>query len=272
MYVLPLIRGKLMSAEELIKAGDLEGALNELQQRVRTQPADPGNRIFLFQLMAILGQWKRALTQLQVVHDLDNSVWPLVHAYREAINCELHREAVFQGKSKPLVLGEPQEWMALLIQAQQAYACAAMGSFLDLNAQAFEQAPVSTGRINDEPFEWVADADQRFGPVLELIFNGHYYWTPLEAIKSVRSEAPTDLRDLVWLPAEVTWVNGGQNMVMLPARYPLLSGVGNDFLLSRRTDWLDKGSDVLEGIGQRMLATDQSDYPLLQVRSIELDS
>ena len=88
----------------------------------------------------------------------------------------------------------------------------------------------------------------------------------------MRSEAPTDLRDLVWLPAEVTWVNGGQNMVMLPARYPLLSGVGNDFLLSRRTDWLDKGSDVLEGIGQRMLATDQSDYPLLQIRSIELDS
>jgi type VI secretion system protein ImpE len=262
----------MMSAEELIKAGDIEGALHELQQRVRKQPADPGNRIFLFQLMAVLGQWKRALTQLDVVNDLDKSVWPLVHAYREAINCEMHREAVFQGKSKPLVLGEPQQWMALLIEAQRAFARGEMNAFADLNGQAFELAPASGGRINDVPFEWLADADQRFGPVLELIFNGHYYWAPLDAIKLLRTEEPTDLRDLVWLPAEVTWANGGQNMVMLPARYPLLSGVGQDYLLCRKTDWQDRGNEVFEGIGQRMIATDQSDYPLLQVRSIEFDS
>ena len=103
-----------MSAEELVQAGEVESALSELQQKVRTQPADSELRIFLFQLMIILGQWKRALTQLEVIHDLDNNVWPLVHAYREAINCEMHREAVFMGKSKPLVLGEPQQWMALL--------------------------------------------------------------------------------------------------------------------------------------------------------------
>jgi type VI secretion system protein ImpE len=261
-----------MSAEELIKTGDVDGALNELQDRVRKQPADAGNRIFLFQLMAVLGQWKRALTQLEVVQDLDSSAWPLVHAYREAVNCELHREAVFQGQSKPLVLGEPQEWMALLIQAQQALAQGERRTFGELNAQAFEQAPATSGRINDEPFEWLADADQRFGPVMELIFNGHYYWAPLGAVKSMRSEEPTDLRDLVWLPVEVTWANGGQNMVMMPSRYPLLSGVDNDCLLSRKTDWLDRGDDLFEGIGQRMLATDQADYPLLQVRSLELDS
>jgi type VI secretion system protein ImpE len=61
-------------------------------------------------------------------------------------------------------------------------------------------------------------------------------------------------------------------MVMVPTRYPLISGVSNDDLLSRKTDWLDRGQDVLEGTGQRMLATDQSDYPLLQVRSIVLEA
>jgi len=77
-----------MSAEELVQAGDVVAALSDLQQRVRTHPADAELRIFLFQLMAILGQWKRALTQLEVIHELDHSAWPLVHAYREAINCE----------------------------------------------------------------------------------------------------------------------------------------------------------------------------------------
>lgn len=261
-----------MKAEELVQAGDVEGALAELQQRVRTNPADVNLRIFLFQLLAVLGQWKRALNQLEVIHDLDTKSWPLVHAYREAINCEMHRTAVFEARSKPLVLGEPQQWVALLIEAQQAFARGEIENFQSLNAQAYEQAPATGGKINDEPFEWLADADQRFGPVLEIIFNGQYYWAPLETIKIVRSEKPTDLRDLVWLPAEVTWSNGGQNMVMMPARYPRLSGVGNDDLLARKTDWLDVGQDVVEGTGQRMLATDQADYSFLQVRSIEFGS
>jgi len=258
-----------MKAEELVQAGDVQAALDELQQRVRSKPESAELRIFLFQLLAVLGQWKRALTQLEVIHDLDKEAWPLVHAYREAINCEMHREAVFQGKSKPLVFGEPEEWMALLVEAQQAFARNEMASFLDLNGKAFELAPATGGKIDGEPFEWLADADQRFGPVMEIIFNDHYYWAPLHAIKTMRSEKPTDLRDLIWLPTEVTWTNGGQNMVMIPARYPLLSGVDNPHLLSRMTDWKDRGEDVFEGFGQKMLATDQSDYPFLQVRSIE---
>lgn len=258
-----------MSAEDRVKAGDLQGALEELQQRVRAQPADAGNRVFLFQLMAVLGQWKRALTQLDVLHDIDKETWPLVHAYREAINCELHREAVFQGKIKPLVFGEPTEWIALLIEAQQALAEGRSGHFARLNSQAFEQAPATAGTINGDAFEWLADADQRFGPVFEMIFNGHYHWVPCEAVKSLRTEEPSDLRDLVWLPAEVTWANGGQSMVLIPARYPLLAGADDDALLSRRTEWVEQDGGTFEGVGQRMLATDQSDYPLLQVRSIE---
>jgi len=256
-----------MSAEELVQRGDVAAALEDLQQRVRKHPDKADNRVFLFQLLAVLGQWKRALTQLNVLFDLDTTAWPMVHAYREAVNCELHREAVFQGKSKPLVLGEPQQWMALLIEAQQLHARGESAAFSRLNAEALEQAPASAGTINDEPFDWLADADQRFGPVLELIFNGQYYWAPMHTIRSLRSEAPSDLRDLVWLPAEVTWANGGQNMVMIPARYPLLAGASSEHLLARRTDWQDR-DEVYEGVGQRMLATDRSEYPILQARSI----
>lgn len=259
-----------MNAEDFIRAGRLDDALQNLQQRVRKKPEDSASRVFLFQLLSAMGQWKRALTQLEVVEQLDKQAWPMVHAYREAINCELHREAVFQGLSKPLVLGEPQQWMALLIEAQQALARGEVAGFLKLNAEAFEAAPASQGKINGEPFDWLADADQRFGPVLEVIFNSQYYWAPFETIKTLRTEEPADLRDLVWLPAEITWTNGGQNMVMMPARYPLIAGVSDAHLLSRMTDWKECGEDVVEGIGQRILATDQSDYPLLQVRSIEL--
>ncbi len=260
-----------MTAETLLHAGDPVAALQALQEQVKKQPTDAKLRIFLFQLLSVLGQWKRAQTQLELAGELDSEAVPMVRAYKDVINCELHREAVFNGKSKPLIFGEPEEWVALLVEAQQAFANNDMESFSSLNARAFENADTRSGKINDEDFDWLADADQRFGPVFEFIFNGQYYWVPMSRVKKLHTDKPTDLRDLIWLPAEVTWVNEGKLMVMLPARYPRLEGVNGPGLLSRRTDWLSHSGDIVEGTGQRVFASNQLDYSLLQVRSIEFD-
>ena len=260
-----------MTAETLIHAGDPVAALQALQDQVRSKPTDAKLRIFLFQLLAVNGDWKRAQVQLELAGQLDSEADPMVQAYRDVINCELHREAVFEGKSKPLIFGEPEDWVAALVEAQQAYAKGDMDTFSALNAQAFENADTRSGRINDEGFEWLADADQRFGPVFEFIFNGQYYWVPMSRVAKLHTDKPTDLRDLVWLPAEVMWINGGKIMVMIPVRYPRIEGVSGPGLLSRRTDWVSDDGDISEGTGQRIFASDQQDYSILQVRSIEFD-
>lgn len=260
-----------MTAETLIHAGDPVAALQALQDQVRSKPTDAKLRIFLFQLLAVNGDWKRAQVQLELAGQLDSEADPMVQAYRDVINCELHREAVFEGKSKPLIFGEPEDWVASLVEAQQAYAKGDMDTFSALNAQAFENADTRSGRINDEGFEWLADADQRFGPVFEFIFNGQYYWVPMSRVAKLHTDKPTDLRDLIWLPAEVMWINGGKIMVMIPVRYPRIEGVSGPGLLSRRTDWISHDGDISEGTGQRIFASDQQDYSILQVRSIEFD-
>ncbi|MEO0992115.1 MAG: tetratricopeptide repeat protein, partial [Pseudomonadota bacterium] len=50
-----------MRAEELLKEGDLSGALQALQDAVRKAPADAKLRIFLFQLLTVFGDWNRAI-------------------------------------------------------------------------------------------------------------------------------------------------------------------------------------------------------------------
>jgi type VI secretion system protein ImpE len=260
-----------MTAEILLQAGDPHAAQEALQDQVRKQATDAKLRVFLFQLMAVNGQWKRAQVQLEIAGQLDSEAEPMVQAYRDVINCELHREAVFQGKSKPLIFGEPEEWVALLVEAQQAFAKGDMDLFSRLSEQAFEKADSRSGKINDESFTWLADADQRFGPVFEFMFNGQYYWVPMSRVSKLHTDKPTDLRDLIWLPAEVTWTNGGKLMVMMPVRYPRIEGVSGPGLLARRTDWVTHVDDIVEGTGQRIFATDQNDYSVLQVRSIEFD-
>jgi len=260
-----------MKPEELLRAGDPGAALAALQDQVRSNPSDARLRVFLFQLMTVNGQWQRAAKQLSVLEDMDESTLAMVRTYEDVINCERHREAVFSGRVRPLVMGEPEPWVAQLIEAQHALATGDLERFETLNGEALEAAPALSGRINDEPFEWLADADRRFGPVFEMIFNQHYYWVPSGRIKSIKTEAPEDLRDLVWLPAEVTWSNGGQIMVMMPARYPNIGAAEGQQLLGQHTNWVVHSEGFEEGVGQRMFATDSADYPMLQVRSIHFD-
>ena len=85
-------------------------------------------------------------------------------------------------------------------------------------------------------------------------------------------EPPEDLRDLVWVPAQFSWANGGKSIALLPVRYPGTQRSSNDDLrLGRRTEWEEKGEGSYFGLGQRMLATDTADYPLLDVRELAFE-
>ena len=60
-----------MNSQEYMNLGRLGDALAALQAEIRARPEDARLRIFLFQLLSVLGQWDRALTQLNVLADLD---------------------------------------------------------------------------------------------------------------------------------------------------------------------------------------------------------
>jgi type VI secretion system protein ImpE len=260
------------SPEEAVRAGNLTHALKSLQDRVRATPANAKDRIFLFQLLALLGQWDRALTQLKVAADLDASTLILHQLYRQAILAEKLRARVFSGTT-PLVVGEPPEWMGPFLEALRLQAGGHRQQAADLRAQALELAPTSAGTINGERFEWIADGDTRIGPCLEVIVDGKYMWAPFERIQSLTVEPPTDLRDLVWSQAIVTWVNGGQTPALIPARYPATENIEDDSLrMGRRTEWNEDFADTYSGLGQRMLTTDAGEYPMLEVRQVVFDA
>ncbi len=261
-----------MNAQELVRESRLDDALAELQNTVRANPADVKQRTFLFQLLAVMGQWDRALNQLNVAGEMDPSALPMMHTYRDALSCEVLREEVMSGKRSPLLFGEPEKWLALHIEAARMSAQGQYSQAQSLRAKAFEDAPAVGGTIDGEPFEWIADADSRLGPVLELVVNGKYYWAPFHRIGELIFEAPVDLRDLVWKPAYITWANGGEIVGLVPSRYAGTVGSGDDkLMLSRGTTWQDCGDNEYHGLGQRLLTTDTNDYSLLEVSEIKFN-
>lgn len=258
-------------AEDRFRRGDLKGCLQALQDAVRKNPADGKLRIFLAQVLMVQGDWDRALNQLKITGEMEAGALPMMHAYSAAIHCERLRAEVFAGKRSPLVFGDPVDWIALQLQS-----LAMLGSGRDADAarlreQAFERAPATAGTINGEAFNWIADADSRIGPVLEVLLNEAYYWIPFERIARVKIDPPSDARDLVWMPAEFQWTNGGEAMGLIPTRYPGSERSEDDAIrLARKTEWVPAGPDAFTGLGQRLLTTDGPELGLLELRELLL--
>jgi type VI secretion system protein ImpE len=172
-----------------------------------------------------------------------------------------------------VIFGDPEEWISLLVQANELLAQGELAASREAGERALEAAPTVPGKANGEPFEWIADADSRLGPTLEVILDGKYYWVPFSRIQKVTLEPPADLRNLVWTPAQFIWTNGGNAPGFIPTRYAGSETATDSTLrLARKTEWEQKSENVYIGRGQRLLTTDAAEYPLLELRTLEFSA
>lgn len=269
-----------MTPEELLKAGQIEQCLTEVEKRVRAAPADGKVRVMLFQVLAVLGDWDRAINQLEVTSELDAENQLMAQVYRAVMLCEKFREEVWLGKRAPLILGEPEEWLGMMVQAVTMDGQGKHEAASELRAKAFEAAPVTSGTIEVGPaeegatphaFEWIADADEALGPILEALVDGKYYWVPWNRIKMLRLEVPSDLRDTVWMPGQIVLASGGEKVALIPSRYPGSHKKSWDvgIRMGRKTEFVTDGGRE-RPIGQRMFATDAGEFALLETRAVKI--
>ena len=248
----------------------VKATLDEAMAAARATPGDASVRMKLFRLFVATGQWPRAATQLDTASSLDTDLGFTVMVYKQALACERFRAEVFAGQRTPVITGEPAQWLALMIEALRADALAP-GSGAALRAQALELAEPSAGRLNGAAFDWIADADDRLGPVLEAFIDGKYYWVPFDRIERIDIQAPDDVLDLAWLSCEIRFSGGGSKHALLPVRYPGTETCGDDDLvLSRKTVWSGDDADGYRGTGQRVWTTNDAETGLLDVRTVEI--
>ncbi len=250
----------------------LQQQLESLQSAIRKDASDADLRVHLFQLLCVMGNWKRALSQLQVCAQLAAKALPMAQTYREAIKCEVFRAEVFAGKRTPQVMGKPPEWIGSLIEALKHDAAGRADAASELRSKALDSAEPCPFTVDKVACEWIADADSRLGPVCEVIANGQYYWLPFESCSGISLEKPADMRDLVWLPAEIMLPNEGRVPALIPTRYvdtdKSTAANADQLKLSGATEWAEQSEGTWFGVGQRVWATDQNDYSILDTRMI----
>ena len=260
----------MADADALLREGDLAGARAALVKVVRSQPSDAQARMFLFQLLAIAGEWDKAKSQLTALAQLSPETQMLAVAYGQAIEAEKVRAEVFGGSRRAEVLANGDGWAGILAQAIEHYANGRDDAGDAARDEAFGAAPDAPGTFNDAAFEWVADADARFGPACEAIVAGRYGILPFDSIEYVTCEGVRDLRDLVWLPVQIMMRSGQSIAAFLPARYPgTETSADSAEQLARATSWTARGSGEV-GSGQRLWTlSDGEDHGILSLRSLK---
>ncbi|HWE99975.1 MAG TPA: type VI secretion system accessory protein TagJ [Caulobacteraceae bacterium] len=258
-------------ADELLRAGDLEGARAVLVDQVKRAPADQPARLFLLQLQCLACEWDRAQAQLRTLASLSPEAQMLAVTYNLAIEAERERAEVFAGRAPPALLVKSSPWAGDLAAALGADARGHSAEAAAKRESAFEAAPDTPGTLNGKAFDYLADGDARFGPAFEAIIAGRWGLVPFDAVERIESEGPRDLRDLVWLPATVAFKTGQSVNAMLPVRYPGVETAADGAIrLARRTEWLDAAWGA-QGVGQHEWSlSDGEDVGLLALRNLTL--
>ena len=256
----------MSDADDLLRNGDLDGARRALVEAARRDPASVPTRLFLFQLLCVIGDWDKAAKQLATLAQLSPEAQMLSIVYGQAIAAEHERAAVFAGTVRATMHGDA-EWLAGIAEAIRLEAIGDAAAAEDTRAVALDAAPDTPGDLGGVRFDWIGDADARFGPSMESIIHGRYGLLAFADIARLTSEGPKDLRDIAWYPAEIQLKSGSSVAALLPTRYPGLGGAADE-RLARTTRWRDDGV----GSGQHLwaLSTDQ-DIDLLAVRALTFD-
>jgi type VI secretion system protein ImpE len=259
-----------MTAEELLKAGHLSAAVEQLNQEVRSRPSDIQRRTFLFELLCFTGDCQRAQRQLDVLGHQSATAEIGVQVYRHILTAEQARQRLFSEGVQPNFLFPPPSYVHLHLEALQQLCNPQPAGAVALLDQSQRSQPPRTGILAGQPFTEWRDGDDLLAPFLEVIVHNQYVWLPFEQIKRLHITPPKRLRDLLWVPATLEAHAGPVGEVFLPVLYPDSHRHADGRVkLGRMTEWIDMGEGVTRGAGQHLFFIDGQDRGILEVQDIE---
>jgi type VI secretion system protein ImpE len=260
-----------MVGADLLQTGQLSEAIERVAGDVRSKPSDPAARTFYFELLSLSGDLERAAKQLDVLRGVSGELGSGADIYTGAIQAEKERRQFFHGGPRPKVLSEPR-YAGAYLQAIEHYAAGDDPAAAALLEAAAENDRVLRGKLNGSEIQELSDSHDLLGPFLEVVMENHYAWIPWEAIQSLSIPEPKFLRDTIWSPVSLTLHSGDHGDVLVFSLYVDSHLQADDIKLGRRTIWDTKDAGFTVAYGQKVIASDERDCPILEMRNLEVEA
>jgi type VI secretion system protein ImpE len=258
-----------MTAIEHFHDGRLADAINAQLQEVRTNPTDPGRRVFLAELLAFSGDLDRARRQIETIPLGEPRVDRAVRDVRNLLDSETARRLTFSTGQQPQFFGDAPEHLMLRLEALKLIREGALEQATELLVRAEEMTPTLPGTLDGRAFTRLRDTDDVLAGVLEVLALGKYYWVPLESVVSLSMNPPRFPRDLLFIAARLELAEESGE-IHLPALYPGASAESDILLqLGRLTEWRSTGEGgPTAGVGAKVYQIDDDDVALIDWRQL----
>lgn len=258
-----------MEIKELIQAGKLVEAREQLVAAVKASPADPASRTLLFQVLCYNGEWEKADRHLEAIAIQDSKRGAGALGYRNIIQAEMDRCGVADDDHNASFISEPPDYFDLFVRIRKSLAEQKESETSSALKNLESRRPQLSGTVNGEPFIGFCDTDTTLFPFLEVIAHERYLWVPFESIRELVVSPPESLLDLLWVSAGITTWEGLTMNCYLPVLYP------NSFAhedvrikMGRMTDWQTLAGSYARGVGQHVFEVGGKDMAILELREV----
>jgi len=260
-----------MVGASLLQTGQLSEAIERVAGEVKAKPSDLAARTFYFELLSLNGDLDRAAKQLDALAGVTGELGSGAHIYSGAVQAEKERRQFFHQGPRPHVLCEPGYAVSYL-EAVEHYAAGDATSAANLLGAVADNDRVIHGKLNGREIQELTDSHDLLAPFLEVVMDNHYAWIPWEAIQSLVIPEPKFLRDTIWAPASLTLHSGDHGEVLVFSLYVDSHLQADDIKLGRRTIWDTHDAGFTVAYGQKVIAAGDHDWPILEVRNLEVEA
>ena len=260
-----------MIGTDLLEAGRLSEAIERVAGEVKAKPVDLAARTFYFELLLLAGDLDRAAKQLEVLANASAALVGGAGLYLGAIQAERERRQFFHGGPRPKLLCEAP-YSAMYMEAIMHHAAGNSTAAMEQLQAAMDLELALHGTLNHGEVHGVNDSNDLLGPFLEVVMEHHCAWVPWEAIQSLTIPQPRYLRDTVWTPASLALHSGDHGEVLLFSLYVDSHLRDDEIKLGRRTVWEQSDAGFTVAFGQKVIATDDHDWPILEIRNLEVEA
>jgi type VI secretion system protein ImpE len=262
-----------MTPNELYEAGKLGEAIEALSQELRKHSLETGSRVFLAELLCVVGELERADTQLDLLVDQtpENAVG--IAQFRQLIRAEQARRQFFEESRLPELVEPPSDLLKLYLKASVSLLDGDADEARRLLEQAENERPQPKGTWNGADFDDLRDLDDLTAGVLEVLTcTGKYYWIPLDRVSRLQFVPPACPRDLLWREARLDSAGGLEGQVFVPAIYHTTAVADETVRLGRRTDWTGSEGGPVRGLGQRMFLVGGEALGVMTLEELVIDT
>jgi type VI secretion system protein ImpE len=198
---------------------------------------------------------------------------PTIALFRQLLRAAEAREQFFLKGRFPEPIVEPTPVMRQHLQASVSMREGDLSGAHQLLIVATSQRPRLSGTCNGTAFADFRDVTDLLAPVFEVLTpTGKYAWIPMERVVKMSLHPVVSPLDVLWRRTHLVVRDGPEGDVYLPQLYFGSHAAEDEELqVGRAADWCGSEHEPLGGIGQKVMAVDGSDTPLITINELRFD-